>query len=291
MKITVINPIVPSEGYARIMNKALRDKTLSWKATGMLAFILSHDTDKFTITRNTLNAAKTDGETATRAAIKELEAAGYLIRRKLRTKDGRFTEQCYDLVGCKDFADYPQGEKPCVGFPQAGKPQAGFEAHKNTNNKNTNIEGEGTPPEKKAFGAKYNNAAKMEERFKRRIHFEPNRPEWQQYLMDNCQCTEADIKGFLEYWIEYHLKPNEYWKGRSPDLIDAKRALNRVWNEEDGHSTVKDKYSLYLAKKMGSGRRSAPPPPPQKVITEEERQRSLEMGRQMREKWKKQTPA
>ena len=63
--------------YAQIAKTAVQDKQLSWKATGLLAYILSLP-DDWQIYAVDLASRKADGISATRAALNELHAAGYI---------------------------------------------------------------------------------------------------------------------------------------------------------------------------------------------------------------------
>jgi len=79
--------------YAQVSNFALRDKTLSLKAKGLLAIIESYLTlDDFVLYKNFLLNKSTDGETSFRGAWKELKDHGYLIQYKYKDEE---TKQFY----------------------------------------------------------------------------------------------------------------------------------------------------------------------------------------------------
>jgi uncharacterized phage protein (TIGR02220 family) len=88
------------------------DKTLSWKAKGILSNMLSLP-DNWDYSLAGLVTLSSDGMAATRAAIKELEEHGYLIRRPIRT-DGKISDWEYLIF-----------EKPeqVVGFQQVENQQ------------------------------------------------------------------------------------------------------------------------------------------------------------------------
>lgn len=69
----------PSDTYATIHAEALADGTLSFKARGILAYLLSTPPGS-TTTPEKLAKAGTDGERAVKSGIKELQDAGYLTR-------------------------------------------------------------------------------------------------------------------------------------------------------------------------------------------------------------------
>ena len=70
--------------YAQVPNRILRDNRLSYKARGVLGVLLSHR-EGFATSLESLCTDR-DGRSAVRAAVKELEAAGYLERTRLQDK-------------------------------------------------------------------------------------------------------------------------------------------------------------------------------------------------------------
>jgi len=69
------------ERYTSISNRSLEDASLSFKARGLLAYILSKP-DHWKTNRDQLAAASTDGVAAVRTGLQELECAGYLTRHR-----------------------------------------------------------------------------------------------------------------------------------------------------------------------------------------------------------------
>jgi hypothetical protein len=82
-----IHRIKKHETYTRIENDTLRDPLLSFKATGLLAFMLSRPDDWHFFVEE-LSKAKTDGEFSVRSAMKELVERGYVRREQVR-EDGK----------------------------------------------------------------------------------------------------------------------------------------------------------------------------------------------------------
>lgn len=74
-----------------MMNKyGLQDKNLSWKAKGILAYLLSLP-DDWQIYETEITEHSSDGIKATRSGIKELIDAGYIQRERLRNDEGKFS--------------------------------------------------------------------------------------------------------------------------------------------------------------------------------------------------------
>ena len=72
-----------NRNYTVMSNCHLRDARLSWKAKGLLSYILSLPGD-WDFSAVGLASAVSDGVAATRTALRELEKYGYLIRRPIR---------------------------------------------------------------------------------------------------------------------------------------------------------------------------------------------------------------
>ena len=96
--------------YTVIDNTALRDDRLSWKAKGLMAYMLSMP-DDWTFYMDELQKHATDGRSSFRSGFDELKKLGYVERKRKQNADGTF--QWETIVH----------EQPCVGFPQVDKPQ------------------------------------------------------------------------------------------------------------------------------------------------------------------------
>jgi hypothetical protein len=96
---------VPADNFTIISNAWLRDPRLTWKAKGLLVYIASHAAGH-QLTTAQIHAAAKDGPDSVRAAIAELEAAGYLLRIELRDGRGHRTGTDYEL------REPPAGEAP-----------------------------------------------------------------------------------------------------------------------------------------------------------------------------------
>lgn len=112
---------IQQAGFAQVANGVLRDRRLSWKARGLLAFVLSHP-DGFNAPRDWLERqSDNDGQFVVRSILKELDKYGY--RRVTRKKDDRGR-----WVSATDWFQYPYGDPNFVypenaligGFPTGG---------------------------------------------------------------------------------------------------------------------------------------------------------------------------
>lgn len=85
--------IEKNKNYTSMANFHFYDKSLSWKAKGILSNMLSLP-DDWDYSLAGLVTLSSDGMSATRSAIKELEEHGYLIRRPIR-ENGRIADWEY----------------------------------------------------------------------------------------------------------------------------------------------------------------------------------------------------
>ena len=116
--------------YSVMANFHFQDKTLSWKAKGILSNMLALP-DDWDYSIAGLASLASDGLSATRSAIKELEEHGYIVRRPIR-ENGKIVDWEYTIF------ESPQVGNPQVGNPQVGNPQVGNRTQLNTNTLNTN---------------------------------------------------------------------------------------------------------------------------------------------------------
>lgn len=129
--MAIIRGLRPADRFAQISNAALSDTRLSYRARGVLAYLLSRPIGWRTSAENLANTGA-EGRDAIRTALNELETHGYLIREKQQGPDGRWSTDVY-------VYDDPQ-EQPAItddgfpglgtddGFPVVGKPAVGSPA-------------------------------------------------------------------------------------------------------------------------------------------------------------------
>lgn len=116
--------------YTVIADTSLRDDRLSFRATGVLAYLLSLP-DGTDISGRRLCLAKKEGRDAVMSALKELDEAGYLKREKFQTADGTWSTLC-TLVESPSpenpdsVTENPPAEASDFQSPSPGKPGVGF---------------------------------------------------------------------------------------------------------------------------------------------------------------------
>ena len=112
--------------YFTMSNHGINNDALSFKAKGLLAYLMSKP-DKWEIRVSDLCKHAPDGEASIRAGLAELEKFGYLARKRENLPDGRF--QWISVVSDKPLPaskrTSPDDRKlaPSSDFPQMEKPQ------------------------------------------------------------------------------------------------------------------------------------------------------------------------
>ena len=103
--------------YTVMCNYHLKDTSLSLKAKGLLSMMLSLP-DEWNYNTRGLAAICKEGVDAISTAIRELEKAGYIIRRQLRGSNGRITDTEYIIY------ERPQDQRPPAPEPDPPEPEA-----------------------------------------------------------------------------------------------------------------------------------------------------------------------
>lgn len=134
--------MVHEHNFTQIPNDWVRDTRLSLKSIGLLSQLLSHS-EGWSVTIGSLAKTNGCGRHIIRAAVQELEEAGYLKRKQLRGVSGTFAEVLW--VTCEPSSPssgYPTSEKPTSGKPTSENRTLKKNNLKKTNTKNTIRKGE-----------------------------------------------------------------------------------------------------------------------------------------------------
>lgn len=83
-----------NHNYTVMSNYHLRDTRLTLKSIGLLSKMLSL-TDEWDYTTRGLAAICKEGVDAIGGALRELEAAGYIVRHQMRDRQGRISDAVY----------------------------------------------------------------------------------------------------------------------------------------------------------------------------------------------------
>lgn len=130
------------ERFSIVDNKVIEDERLSFKARGLLIYMLSKPDDWKFYTEELAKRSNKDGISAIKTALNEIEDAGYLTRKQGHKKNGQFTSQ--DWILTDTSTNSLQVEKPLADKAPAGKaladnrtlPNTDFKPNTDHTNKN-----------------------------------------------------------------------------------------------------------------------------------------------------------
>lgn len=100
--------------FTRILNQALQDERLSFKARGLLSYMLSKP-DNFRFYLDELTKYTTEGKDSIRAGLKELEKFGYVNRYQVKNDRGKIQSWELDIYESPSLC-------PESGFPVVENP-------------------------------------------------------------------------------------------------------------------------------------------------------------------------
>lgn len=84
--------------YTQVPNEILTDDSLSWKAKGILTFLMGK-TDEQDLQMDEIMKNSTDGMDSLKSGIKELEQKGYLHRERIFDKEnGRTLGLLWEII-------------------------------------------------------------------------------------------------------------------------------------------------------------------------------------------------
>ena len=110
--------------FTTVRNEYLQDVNLSWKAKGLITYIMSLPPD-WQLNLSDLKKRSKDGRDATAAGLRELITNGYCQRCKVRGDGGTFVGCDYEVSDIKEFEpEQPQTENPFMDTPQTENPVA-----------------------------------------------------------------------------------------------------------------------------------------------------------------------
>lgn len=114
--------------YTPLPNDLLRDKTLKLRSRAILCMMLSHS-EEWRSSMKSIEEHVSEGRDAIRTAVRELESAGYAVRKTLLNQDNTFAGTLWTWhdtpVPIGERSKPPNDRKPTTGNPSDGKPATG----------------------------------------------------------------------------------------------------------------------------------------------------------------------
>lgn len=124
------------KNFTTIHNSIFKDKTISLKAKGLLAFMMSVPPD-WDYSLAGLAACNKDGLVSVRSALQELEDNFYVKLTKVRNEKGQIVDMQYDVSDEPVFGNRIE-EKPFLETPKADNPKTEKPLSENHTQLNTN---------------------------------------------------------------------------------------------------------------------------------------------------------
>ncbi len=116
--------------FTTLNNNLIQDARLSWKALGILAYLLSLPPD-FKLYLKMLGNLRPNGRDSTRTGLTELQECGYLKIEKIRDDgSGRFSGNFWEVTDTPEVFEN-QSVSPETDFPNTGFPTPDFPASEN----------------------------------------------------------------------------------------------------------------------------------------------------------------
>ena len=109
------------KNYVVVGNELVQNKALSWKARGLLVYILSLPTDWRIYISELANHA-TDGVDSTRTGFNELKDAGYITGGRKSGEDGKFYWRYEANEYPSPHGEIPYMDNPCMDNPHRENP-------------------------------------------------------------------------------------------------------------------------------------------------------------------------
>lgn len=138
--MSIIRTVKRETPFVQIDKSCLEDTSLSWKAKGLLAYLLSRP-DDWKVYIEDLKSRSTDGRDSIYSGLKELTEAKYIVKKRLHDKSGKFAGWEYQVF------EHPQIDESIIeesiptenGKSEYGKSEYGKTVYGNSDTTNINI--------------------------------------------------------------------------------------------------------------------------------------------------------
>ena len=216
--------------FTTICNSCIFDGRLTLKAKGLLITMLALPEDWNYSIAGIVSIVK-EGESAIRAALKELKEYGYVNVSRIIDDKGKVVDWQYDIhespVSCNQDTDYPVVENPHVDNPVVEN-----QAIQNTNKQSTDVLNTDKQT-KKDISSVPSDISKEKKRF---TGVNPSKEEVEAYIRD--KGFHVSAKNIIDYYT--NSGDLQVWKMKDGSLVrDWKRCVctcERNWRDKSGIS-------------------------------------------------------
>jgi len=258
--------------YARIDNRALTDERLSYRARGVLAYLLSKPNNWEVFTDDVIKRGQ-EGRDAVRAAFRELQTCGYA--KLVNTRKGRQWIVCEQPEAIDGFSGHgPSPEKANVAFSGHIQTKEVVQTKETPQTPQGVLELNG---EEEKGAKNIVEFAKMRQRVGALFNRKPT-TKWsdkeQRRFKEICPLDDDELTMVERYYTEMRRKPDNH----------CRRDLYTFLNNYRGEV---DRAYAYCQRHPLPGQRSVKTKPPVRIVTEEEFKRAGEVARAELEKFRK----
>lgn len=222
--------------FSIIDNNLIDNSSLSFKARGLLIYMLSKPDDWQFYTSELAKHSSKEGIAAIKSALHEIEKAGYLIRQKKRQDDGKFGGIDWKLVDTPAFS--PEVDYPLADKPSADKPLADNRTLLRTNTTNNSLNQELTKNICASKDARHLSISELKEEFERIWKKYPNKKgkkdafnhykTWRKKSTKNtAEVMNHKLDLYLTYIRQNHIRPqyilygSTWFNGRFDDDLNV----------------------------------------------------------------------
>ena len=117
--------------YVMINKNVMQDERLSWKARGLIGYLLSLPDDWVIYLQELEKHSQKDGHDSLASGIKELIQLGYIVRERIRSEGGTFSVWSYTV--------YESPHLTTNGFSTSGLTKSGEPSTTNTHSTNKDL--------------------------------------------------------------------------------------------------------------------------------------------------------
>lgn len=194
------------------------DNDLSWKAKGIHTYLISRP-DDWEFNYPDLVGRASDGITALKSGLNELEEKGYLKREQLKDEDGKFTKSQWTVAETPDML--------------ADQPEVGFPSRKTRNGKPAT---ENHPPNKQYSSKK--NFSKKDSNNVRRSNSKENSPEENNRSIEN---SNSEDRGYDDEVKEKVKDIFNHWTSKENTITHRK---NTTPMKKSIHARLEDGFTV-----------------------------------------------
>lgn len=193
--------------YVMLDKRFLEDDRLSWRAKGILSYLLSKP-DSWQTREKDLVKRSREGREAVRSAMRELESCGYMQREQRRTEKGVYAQNSFTIY------EVPQSETPLTEKPLTGNPLTANPTLSNNDSTKTDFS--------KNEESKPSSTGDILTTLEEKLRPSPSSPDWYMATYNDlkpkswkgCEVINADRKRKLKAFT------GEY-KDRAPEIFKA----------------------------------------------------------------------